>query len=135
MDNRSLDDSRTFEERNNNSIQLDLKVSENSPKETKNTLSNEDSDIEVFYEKETDRMLDNYQTLEDFTIDYNKVLSQLNNNYPKEINTKYINQLKRIYTRTLKRLAETPETGIPTYEIEKALESTGLKDLYNSFVA
>ena len=135
-DNKDADKSilGQFEKRGN-SIQQDIKVSENASKEAKNTLSNKNSDIEEFYERETDRMLDEYQTLEDFTVDYQKVLSQLSGNYPQELSAKYINQLKIMYIRTLKRLAGTPETGIPTSKIEKVLEGTGLKDLYNSLVA
>ena len=137
INNKNADKSflRDFEQRNDNSIQLDIKVSENASNEAKSTLSNEDSDIEEFYERETDRMLDNFQSVEAFMEEYQKVLSQLESNYPKEASVKYINRLKKFFVNVLKNLAVHPKLQSLTPRIEKALEITGLKDLYNSLVA
>ena len=137
IDNSDLDKSilRDFQDKDDNFIQPDPKVPENASNEAKTTLSNEILDIDEFYEGETNRMLDNFRSVEAFTDEYQKVLSKLENNYPTEINVKYINRLKIFYTKTLKNLAGHPKLQFLTQRIEKTLEITGLKDLYYSLAA
>ena len=133
-DNRSLDnlnDSRTFEQRNDNSIQQAPKASENASFEAKNTLSNEDSDIEVFYEREKKKMLGFNEGINSFIRDFNKLLYTLKTSYPSEISRKYIQDLKVTFVDFIIQLQRNPDSGIPSDKIGEIFQGTQLKELYN----